>query len=256
AGGAAELPGGHGRRRPALPGSLPGSPVPRVTVVGCANGDFTVAVARLPRRGETVTGGTLLVNRGGKGANQAVAARRLGAEVRMIGAVGADDSGARVREGLRAEGIDVAGLVSIEDAATGTALIAVDALGDNQIAVAPGANHRLTVEATRPHEASIAWAQAMLCQLEVPMHVVRGALAAARRHGVATILNPAPIAALADEVIALADYLTPNEIEAGALAGADEVGDLDEARAAAERVAARGARCVLVTLGARGVLCL
>src|SRR5262249_61589333 len=151
AGGAAELPGGHGRRRPALPGSLPGSPVPRVTVVGCANGDFTVAVARLPRRGETVTGGTLLVNRGGKGANQAVAARRLGAEVRMIGAVGADDSGARVREGLGAEGIDVAGPLSIADAAPRTAPIPVGAPGHNQIAAAPPATPRPAPHAPAPH---------------------------------------------------------------------------------------------------------
>jgi ribokinase len=222
-------------------------------VIGSANVDFTVAVARLPRPGETVTGGTLLVNHGGKGANQAVAARRLGAEVRMIGCVGDDGSGARIRGQLQEEGIGVEGLLSVTDAATGTALIVVDAQGRNQIAVAPGANHRLTVEMARGHEASIAWAQVLLCQLETPLPVVRWALETARRHGVTTILNPAPVQPLGDEVLALASYLTPNEVEAGALSGG-EVSDLDSAREAARRLRARGAAHVLVTLGEQGVL--
>src|SRR5204863_740251 len=137
--------------RPALPPGLPGPRVPRVAIVGSANVDFTVALSRLPRPGETVTGGTLLVNHGGKGANQAVAARRLGAEVRMIGCVGLDESGARIRAALAAEGIGVDGLAGVSGAATGTALIAVDTEGTNQIAVAPGANHRLTVEMASEH---------------------------------------------------------------------------------------------------------
>jgi ribokinase len=229
--------------------------VPRICVVGSANVDFTVSLSRLPRPGETVTGGTLLVNHGGKGANQAVAARRLGAEVRLIAGLGDDSSGAGIRAGLLAEGIGVEGLVTIAGAATGTALIAVDAAGQNQIAVAPGANHHLTVDMVREHEASIAWSQVLLCQLEVPLPVVQWALAAARRHGVTTILNPAPVHALADEVLALADYLTPNEVEAAALSSRAVV-DVDSARDAAAELRARGADRVLVTLGAQGVLCL
>jgi len=222
-------------------------------VIGSANMDFTMAVPRLPRPGETVSGGTLLVNRGGKGANQAVAARRLGGEVRMIGAVGADSSGAGIREGLHALGIDVDGLMTVPDAATGTALILVDAEGQNQIGVAPGANHRLTVDMVRPREASIAWAEVLLCQLETPLPVVGWALQTARQHGVTAILNPAPVQALSDEVLALADYLTPNQIEAGLLSGI-EADDPDSARYAAERILARGTAHVIITLGAQGAL--
>jgi ribokinase len=222
-------------------------------VIGSVNIDYTVAVARLPAPGETVTGGSLLVNDGGKGANQAVAARRLGGEVRMIGCVGGDAAGDAIRERLRAEGIDVSGLTAVADAATGTALIVVDAAGRNQIAVASGANHRLTVEMARAHEASIAWAQVLLCQLEVPLDVVRWAIGAARRLGVTTILNPAPYAPLDDEILGLASYLTPNEVELAALAGT-EVRDVDSARTAAAVVRSRGAGCVIVTLGALGAL--
>src|SRR5262249_15060808 len=158
----AELQGRAFGGRAALCRHLPGPPVPRVAVVGSANLDFTMAVPRLPRPGETVSRGTLLVNRGGKGANQAVAARRLGAEVRMVGAVGMDRSGVEIREGLQALGIEVDGVCTVPDAATGTALILVDSDGTNQIAVAPGANHRLTVEMAAPHEAVIAWADVLL----------------------------------------------------------------------------------------------
>jgi ribokinase len=229
--------------------------VPRVAVIGSANVDFTVALSRLPRPGETVSGGTLLVNHGGKGANQAVAARRLGAEVRLIGCVGEDSSGAAIRERLAAEGIGVDGLMLVGEAATGTALIAVDGEGRNQIGVAPGANHRLTVDMARVHEDDIAWAQVLLCQLEIPLSVVRWALETARRHEVTTILNPAPAQPLADDILALVSYLTPNEGEAGALSG-QPVNDLDSAREAAGRLAARGAGRVLVTLGEQGVLAL
>jgi len=219
--------------------------VARVCVIGSANLDFTMALPRLPGAGETVIGGTLLVNRGGKGANQAVAARRLGGEVRMIGCVGQDPAGAEIREALRALGIDAEGLTAVPGVATGTALILVDADGRNQIGVASGANHRLTVDMVRPHEGIVAWAEVLLCQLEIPLPVVRWALETARRHGVTTILNPAPMQALGDEVLALADYLTPNEVEAR---------DLESAREAAEGLLARGARRVVVTLGARGAI--
>ncbi len=227
--------------------------MPRVAVIGSANLDFTMALPRLPRPGETVSGGTLLVNRGGKGANQAVAARRLGGEVRMIGCVGRDSSGEQIREGLHALGINVDGLMTVPDAATGTALILVDAAGQNQIGVAPGANHQLTVDMLRPHEASIAWAQVLLCQLETPLPVVRWALLTARRHGVTTILNPAPVQTLTDDMLALTDYLTPNEIEAGMLSGLP-ASDHGSAHEAAERVLARGASHVIVTLGGQGAL--
>ena len=227
--------------------------MPRVCVIGSANVDFTVALARLPRPGETVSGGTLLVNRGGKGANQAVAARLLGAEVRMVGCVGDDESGAGVRGALADRGIGVDGLVPVPGAATGTALILVDAAGNNQIGVAPGANHRMTVEMAAAHEESIAWAEVLLCQLEIPLPVVQWAVATARRHGVRTILNPAPFQPLPDQLLAAVDFVTPNEHEAGMLADVD-VTDVDSAREAATRLCARGAGCAIVTLGGEGAL--
>ena len=227
--------------------------MPRVCVVGSANLDFTVALPRLPRVGETVSAGTLLVNRGGKGANQAVAARRLGAEVRMIGCLGDDDSGALMRRELAAEGIGVDGLVTAPGVATGTALIFVDREGRNQIGVAPGANHSLTVEMTRASEEAIGWAQVVVCQLEVPVPVVRWALEAARRRGVPTVLNPAPVQELSDELLGLVTYLTPNEGEAAALTGI-EVDDLDSGRQAAGWLCARGAGTVIITLGEQGAL--
>jgi ribokinase len=227
--------------------------MPRVCVIGSANLDFTVALPRLPRVGETMSGGALLVNRGGKGANQAVAARRLGAEVRLIGCVGEDASGAKIREGLAAEGIGVEGMMTVADAATGTALIFVDGEGRNQIGVAPGANHRITVEMARRHADSIAWAQVLLCQLEIPLPVVRWALETARRSGVITLLNPAPVQPLTDADLKLVEYLTPNEGEAAALAGA-EVRDVESAHGAALRLLERGARRVIVTLGGQGAL--
>src|SRR5262249_14434731 len=171
-----QLPCRDDGRRAAFPRPVPGSPVPRICVIGSANLDMTMALPRLPRPGETVAGGTLLVDRGGKGANQAAAARMLGAEVRMIGCVGRDGGGGQIREGLVQLGIGVEGLMTVPDAATGTALILVDPAGYNQIGVALGANDRLTVDMASAHEDSIAWADVLLCQLEVPLLVVRWAL--------------------------------------------------------------------------------
>ena len=227
--------------------------MPRVCVVGSANLDYTVALPRLPRVGETVSSGTLLVNRGGKGANQAVAARRLGAEVRLIGCVGDDDAGAAMRRALDEQGIGVEGVVTAPGVATGTALIFVDREGHNQIGVAPGANHRLTVEMARAGEPSIEWAQVLVSQLEVPVPVVRWALETARRHGVPTVLNPAPVQELSDELLGLVTYLTPNAGEVAALTGI-EVSDLDSGRRAAARLCERGVGTVIITLGEEGAL--
>ena len=160
----------------------------RVLVVGSANVDFTVAVPRLPAVGETVTGGTLLVNHGGKGANQAVAARRLGAEVRFIACVGDDSSGRDIRAALAAEGIGVEGVGVTREAATGTALIVVDQAGRNQIAVAPGANWRLSLEHVRARADDFAWAQVVVCQLETSLETLAWTLEEARRRGVGTAI--------------------------------------------------------------------
>ena len=233
---------------------MPGTaPTPRVLVVGSANLDFTVAAARLPRPGETVTGGTLLVNHGGKGANQAVAARRLGAEVRFIACVGADASGSQIRAALDKEGIGVAGVMTTDRAATGTALIATDDDGRNQIVVAPGANWQLTVAMVERRRDDIAWADVVMCQLETPIETVTWVLGEARRRQKVTLLNPAPMRDEARDLVGLADYLTPNETEAERLTGV-AARDPEGAAAAGHALRARGAGSVVVTLGAAGAL--
>jgi ribokinase len=227
--------------------------MPRVLVVGSANMDFTVAVPRLPQEGETVTGGQFYVSHGGKGANQAVAARRLRGDVRFIGCVGRDPQGDQVAEQLATEGISTDGLILSRDAATGVALIVVDGMGRNQIAVASGANLQLVPNLVRQHEMDISWARVVLCQLEVPLPTVRWTLAAAREHGALTILNPAPARELPDDLLALADCLTPNAGEAEALSGLPVTGP-ESAAQAAQRLVARGVKHTIVTLGEQGAL--
>jgi ribokinase len=224
-----------------------------VLVVGSANVDFTVALARLPRPGETVTEGTLLVAHGGKGANQAVAARRLGAEVRLLACVGDDASGRELRQALAGEGIGVEAMLTTGQAATGTALIVVDAEGRNQIAVAPGANRALTVADVERREADFAWAEVLVVSLEVPLPTARRALESARRHRVGTILNPAPFPERGVDFLDLADYVTPNETEAARLAGLPLDASTD-ASVVAAAVRARGAGHAVLTLGAAGAL--
>ena len=226
----------------------------RILVVGSANVDYTVALARLPQPGETVSGGTLLVNHGGKGANQALAARRLGADVRLIACLGDDAAGREIRDALAAEGIDVIGLTSTSEAATGTALIVVDAEGRNQIAVAPGANRRLDVELVARRREDFEWADVLVCQLETPLPTVRWALEEAKRRGVTTILNPAPVPDTSIDFWPLVDYLTPNGGEASRLSGV-AVSDPRSAADAARALRNYGVGTVVMTLGADGALC-
>lgn len=224
---------------------------PRILVVGSINVDIVVLVERLPAPGETVTGGTLLINHGGKGANQAVAARRLGADVRFIGCVGDDTFGAQLRQGMAAEGIGVDGLTTIAGINSGTAAIVVDAAGRNQIAVASGANMHLTVDWVARFAEEIAWAQVVLCQLEVPLDTVLWTLRTARQHGAVTILNPAPAQPLPPEIWPLVDYLTPNEIEAAHLSGLP-FSVLSDASPIARVLLTQGPRVVILTLGEQG----
>ncbi len=226
---------------------------PRVLIVGSANVDYIVALSRLPRPGETVSEGTLTVAHGGKGANQAVAARRLGADVRFIGCLGDDASGRAVLAALGGEGIVTDGVTLTADGATGTALIAVDREGRNQIAVAPGANRLLTVEQVKARADDFAWAQIVACQLETPLATVAWALETAHTHGAITILNPAPVPDAPLDLLPLVDYLTPNAGEAARLSGIGGDGR-DGAEKAASALRARGAATVIVTLGEDGAL--
>ena len=227
--------------------------MPRVCVIGSSNLDFTVAVPWLPRPGETVSGGELVVSPGGKGANQAVAARRLGAEVRLVTLLGTDLMGDRVHAALVSAGLPPDGLLRTDEAPTGVALIAVDPAGGNQIAVAPGANHRLGPERVARHAGMLAWADVVLLQLETPIETVRWALREARRLGKRTVLNPAParVLPLPPDLFPLVDYLTPNETEAALLAGRDVAG-VAGAEAAGRWLVAQGVGRAVVTLGEEG----
>ena len=219
-----------------------------VYVVGSVNLDLVVRAATLPAPGETVTGGTFERHGGGKSANQAVAAARQGAAVRMIGAVGADDLGEEAIAELAAEGVDVSGVARLESAATGVALIVVDDAGENQIAVASGANDELDPAAV---EAALAGAQAggvALLGLEVPDDAVLAGARAARASGLQVLLNPAPARPLPDELIALSPVLTPNGTEATQLSGEADP------EAAARALTARTGAPVVVTVGAGGAL--
>ena len=227
----------------------------RVCVIGSSNLDFTVSVPKLPAVGETVSGGTLVTSPGGKGANQAVAARRHGADVAFVTLLGTDPMGDRLAAAMGAAGLPPGSIGRTPEVPTGVALIAVDPEGRNQIAVAPGANHRLTPDHARRHAELLAGADVILLQLETPIETVRWALAEARRLGKRTVLNPAParVLPLPADLLPLVDYLTPNEIEAGLLTDR-EVRTPDDAEAAGRALLARGVGTVVVTLGAAGAV--
>ncbi|WP_179404172.1 ribokinase [Burkholderia guangdongensis] len=228
----------------------------RVTVIGSLNMDLVVRAPRLPKPGETLAGRTFAQAAGGKGGNQAVAAARLGARVAMIGCVGADAHGDALRAGLEAEGIDCAGLASSASAPTGVALIVVDDASQNAIVIVAGSNGEVTPDTIARHEATLAAADVLICQLETPADAVHAALRAGRRLGRTVVLNPAPaVAPLPADWLPLVDYLIPNEVEAAALTGLP-IDTPADAQAAARALQANGARNVLITLGARGVLAL
>jgi ribokinase len=209
-----------------------------IAVVGSINLDLVVPVARHPAPGETVIGGDRAELPGGKGANQAVAAARLGAEVALVGRVGADEAGRRLRDGLAQEGVDVEHVREDPDAPTGMALIAVDGAGENTIVVSPGANARVGEDDVGAAGELLAGAPVMLVQHEIPRSAVAAAVRAA---GGTVVLNPAP----ARELVAGVDVVVPNRVELAALAGD---GPPEEAAARLD------ARAVVVTLGAEGAL--
>ncbi|MFJ9925306.1 ribokinase [Streptomyces misionensis] len=216
-----------------------------IAVLGSTTMDLVTRAARAPRPGETVTGREFRTIPGGKGAGQAIAAARAGATVSMIGAVGTDAFGARLRETLEHSGVDTDFLRTVEGP-SGTAHIVVDDEGGNSIVVVPGANG--TVDHLSPgDEGVIASADALLLQLEIPLAAVVAGAEAARRHGVRTILTPSPARPLPPELLTATDLLVPNEEEAITLAGHPDP------RAAAAALL-EAVPCAVVTLGATGCL--
>ena len=225
---------------------------PRVVVVGSINVDLVVRVPRLPAPGETVTGGSFERHGGGKGANQAVAAARAGADVHLIGAVGDDELGDAAVAELAAEGIDVSGVSRLPGVPTGVAAILVDEAGENQIGVASGANWALDPESVARAVEAIPRAQgpAAVCLIsfEVPDPVVVAAATAAADEGMPILVSPAPARPLPEGLLPLGPVLTPNRGELASLTGDDDV------EAGARRLAALTGDPVVVTLGAQGAL--
>jgi ribokinase len=227
---------------------------PRICVVGAANLDLISYVPRLPRMGETLHGSRFHMGFGGKGANQAVMAAKLGAKVTMITKLGRDIFGENTLKNFQSWGIDTRHVLFTDQAFSGVAPIAVDPDGHNAIIIVTGANDLLSgeeIEAARP---AIASSQIMVCQLEIPLPTTMAAMRVAREEGVATIFNPAPARAeLSAELYRLSDIFCPNESETELLTG-KPVRTLEEATAAARVLLERGAGKVILTLGENGSL--
>ena len=226
--------------------------IPRIVVLGGINMDVVANVQRMPEAGETVHGDRFFMTGGGKGANQAVAAARLGAEVRMVGRVGDDDFGSTLLDALRSEGIDVSGVAPDPSNGTGVAVIMVDASGQNCIAEIYGANRASDETQLDAVKKAMEGADALLLQLETPPEVSLEAARYARNNGVRVIWDPAPAAEMPADGFSAADFLTPNETEAEALTGI-RVEDANSARDAAEALIAKGVGAAVITLGERGV---
>lgn len=206
---------------------------------------------RLPSPGETVTGEHFYTAAGGKGANQAVAAARLGADVRMVGRVGADVFGPTLLDGLRAEGVDVRGVAVDPESASGIALILLDAGRQNHIVAIYGANMRCDHDQLETAESALEGADCLLLQLETPFDISLAAARTAKRRNVTVIWDPAPAAGMNAEAFAATDVSTPNQTEAESLTGI-AVTDLSSASAAAEAIVELGARAAVVKLGELG----
>jgi ribokinase len=226
-----------------------------VVVVGSINEDVELLVARAPKPGETLTAERTARRPGGKGANQAVAAARAGAVVRMIGRIGADPAGARMLEDLRSERVDTHAVAALPGVPTGTAYITVTADGENTIVLERGANARLSAGDVAAEGAAFAGAAVMLAQLEVPVDTVTAAVRAAHDAGVRAVVTLAPAQAVPDELLAGLDPLLVNEHEAGFLLDDDDGGGVtDDAEECARRLLGLGPRSVVVTLGPAGAV--
>ncbi len=223
-----------------------------ITILGVFVADLTFRSDRLPKIGETLIGSTFKLGPGGKGSNQAVAARRAGAEVRFITMLGKDPFAQMALDLYEAEGIETTYVYQTDAQDTGAADIMVnDQTGDNSIIVVPGSADLLTIDDVRKAEPAIASSQVFMTNLEVPVPVMQHSLELACKHGVTTVFNPAPAVPIPDSVYSLCDYFTPNESEAAMLADLP-VTTPEEAQAAAKVFRRRGVKTVVITLGEMG----
>jgi ribokinase len=224
-----------------------------IVIVGSLNMDMVVKIPRMPLPGETLSGGDLQTIPGGKGANQATAAARLGHRVGMVGCVGNDSLGSRLVGELNTAHVDTSHVRICSDAATGTAVILVDGKGENSIVLSPGANGRVSAEDVSAAEEMISQAKIILLQLEIPLNTVSLVVDTAQKHQIPLILNPAPAKMLPQTLLRKVTYLIPNETEATLLTGI-EVIDIETAEKAAKNLISKEVRTVIITMGSRGAL--
>ncbi len=225
--------------------------MPRIFVVGSLNADLVIASARLPAKGETLAGGDLRIFPGGKGANQAVAAAKLGAAVRMVGALGRDVFADLLLESLRVAGVDTA-LIERTERSTGAAQITVLPDGENAILLSPGANQDVSPQYVREALADLSADDFVLCQLEIPLDAVAAALECARERGAKAILDPAPAQPLDAALLSLAHIVTPNETEAIPLLGLAPREGVHSLDGIAGTIQQRSRGLVILKLGAKG----
>lgn len=225
-----------------------------IIVFGSINLDLVTKTPRLPMAGETLQGSEFFTAAGGKGANQAVAAARLGATTHLVGRLGDDQFGCQLLSGLRAEGVETAGILVDEAATSGVAVITVDDAGENNIIIVAGANGRVCQQDVERLSPLLPGAAALLLQFEIGMPAVLAAAQAAHRAGIRVILDPAPAQDIPPELYSLVDIITPNEVEAAQLVGLAVDGQ-EEAYQAAFELRRRGVKVAIVKLGDRGVVC-
>lgn len=223
--------------------------MPDILVIGSLNADLVVRTPHFPQPGETISGGDLQIIPGGKGANQAVAAARLGTSVAMVGRVGKDSFGPFLLGSLKSDAVDITNVIT-DDCASGTAIIVVDANGQNSIVLSAGANGKVTPKDIDDLDIT---AKFLLLQLEIPLETVIHAAKWAKQKGMVVILNPAPARELPDELIVHADYIIPNETELELLSSVP-IRSIASAEKAAKVLLKRGAKNVVVTLGSNGAL--
>lgn len=223
-----------------------------IVVAGSINQDLIITTPRMPKLGETITGSGYATAAGGKGANQAVAAARLGGNVTFIAAVGADEPGRRMKAAYESDGIDTSQIKEIPETPTGTAVITICG-GDNCIILDPGANHAVTESLIDAAEDCIANASLMLLQLEIPIASVKRAIQLAQKHGTTVMLNPAPAVRLDADLLRQIDLLTPNESECGILTGTT-VKTVEDAKNCVSVLMRQGVKQVIITMGEQGAV--
>ncbi|TDL75354.1 ribokinase [Rhodococcus qingshengii] len=217
----------------------------KITIIGSINMDLVTSTTQIPKVGETVLGHSFHTIPGGKGANQAVAAARLGTDVTMIGAVGNDSFGKTLVEHLTNEGINTESILKVEDNSTGIASIILWE-ADNSIIVVPGANNHITPEVIERHEDKIINSNILLVQLEIPLESVYRAVELAKKHGIRTILNPAPIQKLPKDLLEMVDFVTPNEHEQALLFASIDGTDQELEKLKEKCIVTKGSKGVMI----------